>query len=89
MKMNELELEYPGVFGTITQYTRNPYVVGYLETLKKYLDKNDSDNIKLCLSKILDWYTMNMEDILTNQYVMNKKDHVLTKEILENAFNHL
>lgn len=89
MKITELKLEYSGIFGTITQYSKNPYIVGYLETMKEYITECDLDNLKMCISKILVWYDDNIDKIMSNDYVLNKDDHKTTKKILENAYKHL
>ena len=89
MKITELKLEYPGIFGTITQYTRNPYIVGYLEVMKEYIDNEDIDNLVMCLEKLVRWYEINYDFILKNEYVMNKEDHKQTKAILEAAIRDL
>lgn len=89
MKITDFKLEYPGIYGTITQYSRNPYIVGYLDTMKEYIVEGDLENLRTCINKVLIWYNANFENIMTNEYVLNKEDHKITKTILENAYKKL
>jgi len=89
MKITELEIELDGITGTITNYTRNPYVVGYLNSLKKYVIQQNTELIKVSVSKLLEWYQKNFKDIMSSEYVFNKNDHILTNKFLQRVFNEL
>lgn len=89
MKFQKLEIELGGIIGTITQYTRNPYIVGYLASLEKYVRLQDVDMTKLCLSKILEWYSDNYEAIQSSEYVFNKEDHKNTSQLLQKIYHDL
>jgi hypothetical protein len=89
MKFQELEIELGGIKGTITQYTRNPYVVGYLDSLEKYIRLQDADMTRICILKILNWYSNNYETIQSNEYVFNKEDHLNTNQLLKKMYDDL
>jgi hypothetical protein len=89
MKFQELEIELGGIRGTITQYTRNPYVIGYLDSLEKYVGLRDADMTKTCISKILNWYSNNYDNIQSSEYVFNKEDHKNTSQLLKDIYHDL
>jgi hypothetical protein len=89
MKIAELELELEGISGTITRYTQNPYIVGYLNVLKKYVEQSNIEMIKMCLMKIIDWYKVNYDKIMSNQYVFNKQEHTDTRNLLNKILKEL
>lgn len=82
MKLHELSVEIDGIVGTISQYTMNPYVMGYAQTLRKAIETDDMDILEIATKKLLQWYDNNLEKILSNQYINNKQDHIKTKAIL-------
>jgi len=89
MKINHLRLEYPGIYTTITRYTKNPYIVGYLKIMNESINDKNIDDINSCIQKLLSWYETNIKKILANEYVMNKEDHIRTRKILTNAYDTL
>jgi len=89
MKMTDLEIELDGIVGTITNYTRNPYIIGYLNSLRKYVEQQNQDMIKICISKLLDWYSENYKKIMSSEYVFNKNDHKSTKYLLQKIYEDL
>jgi hypothetical protein len=89
MKFQDLEIELGGIRGTITQYTRNPYVIGYLDSLEKYVRLRDAEMTKKCISKILNWYSINYDSIQSNEYVFNKEDHKNTSQLLKEIYNDI
>ena len=89
MKFQELEIELGGIRGTITQYTRNPYIIGYLDSLEKYVRLQDANMTKICISKILNWYSNNYDSIQSSEYVFNKEDHKNTSQLLKDIYNNI
>jgi hypothetical protein len=89
VKFQELEIELGGIRGTITQYTRNPYIIGYLDSLEKYVGLRDADMTKICISKILNWYSNNYDSIQSSEYVFNKEDHKNTSQLLKDIYNNI
>jgi hypothetical protein len=89
MKFQVLEIELVGIRGTITQYTRNPYVIGYLDSLEKYVRLRDAEMTKTCISKILNWYSKNYDNIQSSEYVFNKEDHKNTSQLLKEIYHDL
>lgn len=85
MRLIDLGVEIDGIVGTISQYTMNPFVMGYANTLRKALETNNVDVLTISLQKLLQWYELNLPQILSNQYISNKQDHIKTKSILSDA----
>ncbi len=89
MSIQQFEIEVNGIIGTITNYTKNPYIVGYTNCLRKYVNENEKDMVLLIIKKLIVWYTMNIDSILSNEYIANKSEHISTKELLELTFKEL
>lgn len=83
MKITDIEIELDGIYGTITNYTKNPYVVGYLNSLRKSVKTQNVTMIKMCIDKLLEWYKSNYETIMGSPYVFNKEDHASTMKLLQ------
>ncbi len=82
-KVQELEIEYDGMLGTIIQYSCDPYVVSYLDKLKDAILKEEIDMIKIMISKLNDWYEENIIDIETNRWVVNVDSHHKTQRLIK------
>lgn len=82
-KVQELEIEYDGMLGTIIQYSCDPYVVSYLDKLKDAILSEEIDMIKVMISKLNEWYEENIIDIETNRWVVNVDSHHKTQRLLK------
>lgn len=82
-KVQELEIEYDGMLGTIIQYSCDPYVVSYLDKLKTAIQKEEISMIKIMISKLNEWYEENIMDIETNRWVVNVDSHYKTQRLLK------
>jgi hypothetical protein len=89
MEIANLEIELNGIIGTITNYTKNPYIVGYTTLLERYVHDNNQEMIKCSVQRLINWYDENINLILTNEYLNNKKDHIFTKSLLEEIYESL
>ncbi len=89
MNLSELQIELDGITFTITSYTRNPYMLGYLNSLRTYVEQQNVILVKACISKLLDWYQKNYNTIMLSEYVFNKNDHTTTKDLLLKTLNSL
>ncbi len=89
LSIQQFEIEVNGIIGTITNYTKNPYIVGYTNCLRKYVNENEKDMVLLIIKKLIVWYTINIDSILSNEYIANKSEHISTKELLELTFKEL
>ena len=81
--IQELEIEYDGMLGTIKQYSCDPYVISYLGRLKDAILNEEIDMIKIMINKLNDLYTDNMNDIETNRWVINVDSHHKTRKLLK------
>jgi len=82
-KLQELEIEYDGMFGTIKQYSCEPYVISYLDRLKNAIQQEEVEMIKIMISKLNEWYNENIEDIETNRWVVNLDSHHKTHKLIK------
>ena len=62
-KIQELEIEYDGMFGTIKQYSCDPYVISYLDRLKNAIHNQEIEMIKIMIFKLNEWYNDNINDV--------------------------
>jgi len=82
-KFQELEIEYDGMFGTIKQYSCDPYVISYLDRLKNAIQNQEIDMIKIMIFKLNEWYNENISDIETNRWVINLDSHHKTRKLIK------
>lgn len=82
-KVQELEIEYDGMLGTIIQYSCDPYVVSYLDKLKEAILNKEINMIKIMISKLNEWYEENIIDIETNRWVVNVDSHYKTQRLIK------
>ena len=81
--IQELEIEFEGMLGTIKQYSCDPYVVSYLDTLKSAIQKREITMIRIMIAKLNEWYEDNMMDIETNRWVINLNSHHKTQRLIK------
>ncbi|MCK5388241.1 MAG: hypothetical protein KAJ22_03060 [Candidatus Izimaplasma sp.] len=80
--IQELEIEFEGMLGTIKQYSCDPYVVSYLEGLKVAIQNKEINMIRIMIIKLNDWYEDNIGDIETNRWVINLNSHHKTQRLI-------
>ncbi|MDY0211003.1 MAG: hypothetical protein RBQ91_06340 [Acholeplasma sp.] len=88
MDIDLLEIELNGISGTITNYTRNPYIIGYIDALKRFMHEHNEKMIMVIVGKLVDWYKSSIDEILNNDYISNKQDHLSTKKLLESILSY-
>jgi len=81
-RLQELEIEYEGMLGTIKQYSCDPYVVSYLDRLKEAIQTESLEMIRIMIMKLNEWYEENIFDIETNRWVVNVDSHRKTQRLL-------
>jgi hypothetical protein len=82
-RVQELEIEFDGMLGTIIQYSCDPYIVSYLDKLKVAIQKEEISTIRIMMSKINEWYEENIRDIETNRWVINVDSHRKTQRLIK------
>ena len=82
-RIQELEVEYDGMLGTIKQYSCDPYVISYLGRLKEAMQNEQLEMIRIMIYKLNQWYEENMFDIETNRWVINVDSHHKTRRLLD------
>jgi len=89
MELNQFSLELNGIVGTILDYTRDPYIVGYTNSLEKSIQENNTELQKLTVQKLIHWYHNHISEIMESQYIYNKDNHVQTLKYLEDFYTTL
>lgn len=82
-RIQELEVEYDGMFGTIKQYSVEPYIMSYLDQLKRAIQSEDNDMIRVLISKLNEWYEENIRAIETNRWTINLDSHHKTQRLIK------
>jgi len=82
-RIQELEIEYDGMLGTIKQYSCDPYVVSYLNSLKKGIQNEEINIIRIMIYKLNEWYEENIKDIENNRWVINIDSHHKTQRLIK------
>lgn len=80
--IQELEIEFEGMLGTIKQYSCDPYVTSYLDGLKQAIQNEEINMIRIMISKLNEWYEENIVDIETNRWVINLNSHRKTQRLI-------
>jgi len=80
--IQELEVEFEGMHGTIKQYSCDPYVVSYLERLKDAIQNKELGMIRIMIEKLNEWYEDNITAIETNRWVVNIGSHHKTQRLI-------
>lgn len=80
--IQELEVEFDGMLGTIKQYSCDPYVISYLNRLKDAIQMEDFNMIKIMINKLNEWYEENINAIEENRWVINVDSHYKTQRLL-------
>ena len=81
--IQELSIEYDGMFGTIKQYSCDPYVISYLYKLKSAIQSEDFEMIKIMINKLSEWYEENIIAIEENRWVINVDSHRKTQRLIK------
>lgn len=80
--IQDLEIEFEGMLGTIKQYSCDPYVISYLDGLKSAMQKKEIHMIRIMIAKLNEWYEENIIDIETNRWVINVNSHHKTQRLI-------
>ena len=81
--IQELQIEYDGMLGTIKQYSCEPYVVSYLNKLKQAIQNEEVEMIKLMILKLDEWYEEHITAIEENRWVINIDSHHKTQRLIK------
>ena len=81
--IQELEMEYDGMLGTIQQYSCDPYVISYLNKLKSAIQAENFTMIGIMINKLDEWYEENINAIEENRWVINVDSHHKTHRLLK------
>lgn len=70
-----ITIKINGIIKCIRQYTSEPAISNILDELENAIKNNDLDIIIYSCHEISDWYSLNINKILSNMYVYNKDVH--------------
>lgn len=78
-----LTLEVDGLCNTISDYTRDHYILNYTNILRSSTYPKDKIILGLVIDKLLDWYKETYPAIQESNYITNKKQHTKSYELLK------
>ena len=78
-----LTLEVDGLCNTITDYTRDHYILNYTNLLRNSTYPQDKEILGLVINKLIDWYQEAYPVIQDSNYITNKKQHTKSYELLK------
>ena len=81
--LKKLELEYEGIYNTISQYTSEGNIMNFLCGLKAQLKTKDIEAISYYVEEICKWYESNIDEIHNNEFVIDSSAHDRNKKLLE------
>ena len=76
-------LELEGLSKTISDYTRENYILSYADKLKEMQYPNDKIRIQFIVKELLNWYSSNFQKILDSKYIVNKSEHQKSYSLLK------
>lgn len=85
----KLKFEFPGIKKVISYYTDEGNIENFLNGLEEGIGKADKDEIMYFLKEICKWYSENILDIQSNEYVHNADEHARNKKLLEEICQEL
>ena len=84
-----LLLEVEGLYRTIQDYTTEKYIISYAEKLRLLQVPQDIKLIRIIVKRLLEWYESEISTIEKSHYIVNKKDHHKSIDILKKIQNEL
>mgnify|MGYP006883078174 CR=1 FL=1 len=75
-------LEIEGVVNTICDYTVENFIESYSNQLTQYRLSEDFEKIYVIVDRLISWYSRNIESIRISRFVVNKKEHEKSYQIL-------
>lgn len=75
--IDELKIEFDGIYGAIREYTKKSYISNILNKLEQGIQSNSIDTMIYCVESLIDWYNDNYQSIQENEFITesNKKIH--------------
>ncbi len=88
MELQEFaKYEVVGLANTINEYTRDHYIKNYTRLLVEYSLQEEYVQLKPVIKRLLEWYETIIEDIRTDKYLYNIKQHEKSLLLLKNIYN--
>lgn len=83
------DLEVEGISTTIASYTVDEFVKSYARQLNDLSIDKDTEKINYIITRLIEWYQMNLEKIQQSRFVMNKQNHMKANKLLIDMKNLL
>ena len=84
-----LKTELNGIKDIISSYTSRGDIINYLNQLENSLSNDDIEITLYCLENIVNWYSQNISNIYSNEYVFDKEEHRKNKALLETLYSEM
>jgi hypothetical protein len=76
-----------GLISTIEGYTRDHYIKNYTSQLSQLDFEKDKVMVMALIQRLLDWYEENIDEIRSNQFVHNIREHEKSIRLLQKFIN--
>ena len=84
MSINDkFKLEKEGITATVDDYTTEKYIASYSKQLRDLSLPEDFDLIKEIVTRLVDWYETNINDIRNSRFIENKEEHTKSMSLLQ------
>lgn len=87
--IEQFKIDFPGIRATITKYTHDGFIKNILDQIEASMIARNSSAFQYCLNNLNIWYRDNIDLILANSFVGNKKEHAICFGKLMDYINKL
>jgi hypothetical protein len=84
-----IRIELEGISQTIIQYTNDNFIKSYAKQLLGVEFPKDKQLLEKLVNYLVDWYSNNIDVIVSSDYVVSKDAHFKSFEILKNLKEQL
>lgn len=81
--------EVVGIANTIREYTRNHFVLSYIDILIEASKNNNHIKMIGVIERLIEWYVVVFEKMENDKYLYNKQQHVKGFQLLNYALIEL
>lgn len=87
MNWLEYQIECKGMVESVQKVTDDPYILGYLEILKKSIQVQEILIINQVSKRLVDWYEVKIDSILKDPFIYDKENQKKTYHLFTSLYN--
>ena len=84
-----IKIRLMGIVGCIARYDNEPSITNIRMSLENAINTNDFDVMLFACKEVDAWYQKNIHDIMSNDFVHNKKVHMENTKQIQGIINNL